>query len=277
MGPVLSLLFGETDDTIDHEAIKNAGDVYNTDGIFYGADGNLRFGRKPRDRKEELRLFSSKDVDDTVEENGKRWYIMDGPWIEAWLAFIAASNEDFCLPDPGPCDNRRLLQHNRFLEGWEARDGVKSANGKGAGDYRRVSEAAWKLYCEKYPGSGPAISVVANILSEEQLVEVEEGKAADIFDDGKEGGDDPYDPKKWEIDQTTYVPPPNKEELLKKVFAEKEAEDVAQDGLDLLRLQGQGPDSDDDVAGSDDEAPPASVDSDDEQRQTHVTDSDDEG
>jgi hypothetical protein len=63
--------------------------VYSTDSIYYGDDGNLRFGRKPRDRQEEMKAFAADGVDDTVEENGKRWYIMDGPWMEV-LAHVLA-------------------------------------------------------------------------------------------------------------------------------------------------------------------------------------------
>jgi hypothetical protein len=63
--------------------------VYSTDSIYYGDDGNLRFGRKPRDRQEEMKAFAADGVDDTVEENGKRWYIMDGPWMEVCAHVLA--------------------------------------------------------------------------------------------------------------------------------------------------------------------------------------------
>jgi hypothetical protein len=267
MGVVMSLLFGVDDDGIDHAAIKNA-EVYDTALIGYGPDGNLRFGRKPRDRKAEMKMFSEPGVDDTVEANGKKWYVMDGPWMESWLAFLSASNEDYTLPDPGPCDNSRLLQHNDNFDGWVAREGIQQASAKDAGDYRRVSQAAWELYIKCYPGSGPAI-IITTVLPELDVPEdgdegSDETKASPLvptFLDDDEGEEevDPYSPTLWEIDQTTYEPPPNVEELLKqKAVADDMEYNLKEEiatAMDVLRLQNHGQDSDDDVDSDDDGAP----------------------
>ena len=144
--------------------------------------------------------------------------------LQNWLAFLCASSEDFCLPDPGPCNNRRLLEHNASFDGWVARVGVEAASKTSGGDYRRVSEKAWALYCELYPGTGPAISLVTVLPTDEE--EEEQEQQAKQMEDlmGETTKDtDPYSPALWEIEQKDYVPPENVKDLLK---AKKNAHEV---------------------------------------------------
>ena len=53
------------------------------------------------------------------------------------------------------------------------------------GDYRRITKEAWQVYCELYPGSGPAISV-------------------DFVEDPSHIGDGKYDTSGWVIDQKEF-------------------------------------------------------------------------
>lgn len=62
-------------------------------------------------------------------------------------------------PRPNICDNETLLHSNPQGTAWVAKDGMTMASKGKEGDYRRISEAAWKEFCDMYPGSGPAIHV----------------------------------------------------------------------------------------------------------------------
>ena len=254
MGVIYSALFGSPDDDhIDHTALKNASsaEIWASEAIYYGDDGNLRYGRKPRDRKAELLQFGR--VDDPTEKHGKRWFIVDACWMENWLTFLTGSTEDFAVPDPGPCNNMRLLQHAPTYDKWIARDGVKAATQDVGGDYRRVTEETWKLYCKLYPGSGPAIELVTILpeLEEKPVDDVETAFDSDDEDEGANAreeieerelqkettreledgnlGDtdevDAFSPTLWKIDQTKYTQPPNVKQLLAKVAALKQVKE----------------------------------------------------
>ena len=85
---------------------------------------------------------------------------MDSAWITSWLAFVHF--DPYNSPFPGPCNNMRLLHANMddlSSARWVPRQGLVMAVKSKAGDYRRVSETAWKLFCEKYKGSGPEIKM----------------------------------------------------------------------------------------------------------------------
>ena len=62
-------------------------------------------------------------------------------------------------PNPGPCRNDCLLVPNEEGTAWVAKPGLVMARKENEGDYRRISKAAWKAFCEMYPGSGPEIKV----------------------------------------------------------------------------------------------------------------------
>jgi len=270
---VMGIFGSKEDDGIDRDAIKNAGEVYETDRIFYDNDGNLRFGKKPRIIKDEIKLFQARGVDDTEEEDGKLWYIIDGPWLASWLAFVQISDENFTFPDPGPCDNKRLLQHNKLFEGWEAREGLTQASKADSGDFRRITQKAWELYTNLYPGSGPAITCVARFPKADT-----EEKELDILSDDKIKSKDPYSTDYWLIDQDNYEPPKEAVKLLKKKKARLEAakdlvdsEEAQILGIDLLR-QNRAEDSDDEDVRSKD----SDDESDGHKKGVHSADSDDE-
>jgi len=246
-------------DDIDYDAIKNAGAVYETDRIFYDEHGNLRFGRKPRNRKEEFAIFCKPDVDDTEEHPNKEWYIVDTAWIQCWLSFVHLSDADHTYPDPGACLTHRLLVHDEDYEGWKPRPGLKMATTSDVGDYRRVSKAAWLLFCQKFKGSGPAIKMYFNPQGTAEKEALKTGDMTTYY---------------WEIDQSSYIPPPNREELKKMRVKEALEEDLS------LNVDDERPHD------SDDEADIPEKDSDDEEetkvglvgaRKADESDSDDDG
>ena len=185
----------KADDTIDFESLKNIGSVYDTDKIYYDDDGNLRFGLKSIDRKAELLEFANPLVDDIIESDGKLWYIVDSSWLTSWLAYVQySSDEDYNFPNPGPCNNTRLLIDNIDYTGWIQKSSLKCTTSNFAGDYRRISADVWYKFCKYYTGSGPEITCKS-------------------IKDEKTGY---FTYSEWNIDQSTYIEPPNVEILRKK-------------------------------------------------------------
>lgn len=68
---------------------------------------------------------------------------------------------------------------------WVPRPDLVMARKNKTGDYRRITKEAWQVYCELYPGSGPAISV-------------------DFVEDPSHIGDGKYDTSTWVIDQKEF-------------------------------------------------------------------------
>ena len=89
-------------------------------------------------------------------QEDKTWYIAESTWIESWLAFVHYNKTS---PAPGPCRNDYLLRVDDENKYWLPKENLIMARKNGAGNYRRVSQEAWRQICALYPGSGPEISV----------------------------------------------------------------------------------------------------------------------
>lgn len=90
----------------------------------------------------------------------KTWYIVDAAWIEAWLSHVHAAPN---CPQPGPCDNTRLIVWDEDLQKWVGKSKLYMATKQTSGDYRKISEKTWKVYEKLYPRSGPAITVTLKV------------------------------------------------------------------------------------------------------------------
>lgn len=77
--------------------------------------------------------------------------------MNAWLMYCHLNKN--VNPNPGPCRNECLLESNQELTGWIPKSELVMARKDKEGDYRRISKATWEVFCELYPGSGPAIRV----------------------------------------------------------------------------------------------------------------------
>lgn len=77
--------------------------------------------------------------------------------MNAWLMYVHLNKN--INPNPGPCRNECLLDHNDPPTAWIPKKDLIMARKDKEGDYRRISKATWDLFCELYPGSGPAITV----------------------------------------------------------------------------------------------------------------------
>ena len=207
----MGLSNSKADDTIDFESLKNVGSIYDTEKIYYDDDGNLRFGLKSIDRKAELLEFANPLVDDISESDDKIWYIIDSSWLKSWLAYVQySSSDDYNFPNPGPCNNRRLLIDNIDYTGWIQKPSIKCTTSNFAGDYRRISEDVWYKFCKYYTGSGPEIT-------------------CKTIKDEKTGN---FSYSEWNIDQSTYVEPPNVELLRKKAQYTRNLEDVDEENIE---------------------------------------------
>jgi hypothetical protein len=147
--------------------------VFDTKLIHFDEDGNLRLGiynlfvqsyiyfiifilgTKEYNREGELKRIM--DADDPVEEDGKIWYIINSAWVQAWLLYVH-SNKNI-NPNPGPCRNDCLLTPAEDNSIWVPKENLIMGRKEIPGDYRRISKECWEIYCELYPGSGPAIYV----------------------------------------------------------------------------------------------------------------------
>lgn len=61
-------------------------------------------------------------------------------------------------PNPGPCNNRRLIYWNEERHEYMIKEGMVAASASFRGDYRPIAEEAWEIFKTNYPGSGPTIS-----------------------------------------------------------------------------------------------------------------------
>ena len=75
--------------------------------------------------------------------------------MNSWLLYAHLNRG--VNPNPGRINNESLLDSNSDNTGWVPKEGLEMARKKHEGDYRRISEEAWKAFCKLYPGSGPAI------------------------------------------------------------------------------------------------------------------------
>lgn len=158
---------------------------YDKKMIYIDEYGNFVYGDKQFDPDEEaIRVMNT---DDPIEEDGKEWYIINTSWMNAWLMYCHLNKN--VNPNPGPCRNECLLESNQASTGWVSKSDLVMARKDKEGDYRRISKATWEVFCELYPGSGPAIRV--------NFYENEEHKYDGL-----------YDTSDWIIDQTNYKAPP---------------------------------------------------------------------
>ena len=89
-------------------------------------------------------------------QDGKLVYILNTPWVNAWLAFVHAMKSS---PDPGPCNNKILLERDDVNKCWKPLQELKLASRTVRGDYRHVTPETWAHIQKLYPGSGPSIKV----------------------------------------------------------------------------------------------------------------------
>lgn len=160
---------------------KDLAKFYLKDQIYVDDAGNLRYGEKKFDPEYELSVIVDKD--DQVEEEGKIWYVVSTGWMNAWLLYCHLNRG--VNPNPGRIDNESLLESNSDKTAFVPKEGLEMARKNKEGDYRRISEAAWKALCEFYPGSGPAIKT-------------------EFIPDDNHAKDGMYDCSCWQIDQTMY-------------------------------------------------------------------------
>lgn len=118
---------------------------------------------------------------------------MDATWLSSWLCYV---HVDQHAPAPGPCRNDRLVEWNPTLQKWTGRPDLVMATVNRHGDYRRVSEKAWRMYQQLYPNSGPSICVNFKPDPAHRL-------------DGR------YDTTNWVVD---LPPPAAKEQIIEKKF-----------------------------------------------------------
>jgi hypothetical protein len=77
--------------------------------------------------------------------------------MNAWMLYCHLNKD--VNPNPGPCRNECLLDLDEYGEAWVSKPGLVMARKDKEGDYRRISKAAWDVFCELYPGSGPQIKI----------------------------------------------------------------------------------------------------------------------
>lgn len=155
--------------------------VFNKDQIYLDDKGNFRYGEKKFDPEYELNVIV--DNDDQEEEEGKIWYVISSGWMNSWLLYAHLNRG--INPNPGRIDNESLLDPNEDYTAWVPKPGLEMARKKHEGDYRRISEAAWKSFCEFYPGSGPTIKM-------------------EFVPDENHASDGLYDCSGWQIDQSMF-------------------------------------------------------------------------
>ncbi|KAJ8613803.1 hypothetical protein CTAYLR_004907 [Chrysophaeum taylorii] len=148
------------------------------DAVFWDEDGVLRYDASSvtRDRDGELRRVVEADAAAAESDDLDEWYIVDAGWMRAWLAYADRTvYAERSSPAPGPVRNERLLKDGLPKEGLLLESFSSSKGGKG--HYRRVNARVWRVLCELYPGSGPAIRAAK-----------------------------PYDPARWVVDGASRPP-----------------------------------------------------------------------
>ena len=90
-------------------------------------------------------------------QDGKEWYVIDSVWINTWLAYVHYGKD--ISPNPGPCDNTRLLNNDTGNSCWVPKPDMICATKTKSGHYRRITKETWEIFCECYPGSGPEIKM----------------------------------------------------------------------------------------------------------------------
>lgn len=90
-------------------------------------------------------------------QDGKLCYVVNTPWINAWLAFVYVNKTS---PEPGPCGNDVLLDRDEENKCWTPKADLVLARKSKVGDYRLVTPETWQHICKLYPKSGPAIKVL---------------------------------------------------------------------------------------------------------------------
>lgn len=103
-------------------------------------------------RVEELAAVTSGKPINSAILAGERWFVVDARWMDHWLEFCTSKRR---MAPPGPIDNSWMLHaHKRHLP----YEGLTLAQGKQAGDYRRVGHECWDQLMRLY-GGGPAVYV----------------------------------------------------------------------------------------------------------------------
>jgi hypothetical protein len=127
--------------------------VFNTSLIGYDQYGNLRYGMGEHDRNSELAEVMA--LDSTNKDVTDVWHIMDACWVNEWLLYV--HSDPNVAPLPGPCYNHRLVRQDDDGN-WVPKLNLTLEAADRVGDYRKVSEETWNLFCQLYPGSGPTIT-----------------------------------------------------------------------------------------------------------------------
>lgn len=171
--------FSKDDEGTEEEKDKEK--VFDKRKIYIDDFGNFCYGDILFDPEEEkIRIMQ---CDEPKEEDGKEWYIINTPWMRAWLLYCHL-NKDI-NPNPGPCRNECLLDVNEAGLAWVPKPDLIMARKEKEGDYRRISKETWDTFCEMYPGSGPAIRM-------------------EFHEDEDHKFDGLYDTSTWVIDQTDF-------------------------------------------------------------------------